>query len=156
MSVAPCRPKKNEFAWQIIGSQVVFLRLRLHRLGPHLGCPVFCFFDVQVKTKNSLQNYIYMLYILITIIQRSAVFRRSDIHPATCTLPSLRQAPAVFSFASETATCNTSHTIRNESWSDSIFVLKVDLSGFNSIPSAIFSRPPINTLTVKDWYTYLY
>ena len=99
MSVAPCRPKKNEFAWQIIGSQVVFLRLRLHRLGPHLGCPVFCFFDVQVKTKNSLQNYIYMLYILITIIQRSAVFRRSDIHPATCTLPSLRQAPAVFSFA---------------------------------------------------------
>ena len=100
--------------------------------------------------------YIYMLYIIITIIQRSAVFRRSDVHPATCTLPSLRQAPAVFSFASETATCNTSHTIRNESWSDSIFVLKVDLSGFNSIPSAIFSRPPINTLTVKDWYTYLY
>ena len=63
MSVAPCRPKKNEFAWQIIGSQVVFLRLRLHRLGPHLGCSVFCFFDVQVKTKNSFENafiYIYM------------------------------------------------------------------------------------------------
>ena len=79
--------------------------------------------------------HIYMLYIIITTIQRSAVFWRSDIHPAACTLPSLRQAPAVFSFASETATCNTSQTIRNESWSDPIFVLKVDLSGFNSIIS---------------------
>ena len=108
MSVAPCRPKKNEFClanhWltKVLSNSPTPTPSTWTTLG--MSCFLLLRYSSQ-KRKNSLQNvfmyiyiYIHVIYIIITMIQRSAVFRRSDIHPATCTLPSLRQAPAVFSF----------------------------------------------------------
>ena len=65
MSVAPCRPKKNEFAWQVIGSDSI-------DESTTLGMSCFLFLRKQVKTKSQSAKcvYIYIHEYIYIIIQK--------------------------------------------------------------------------------------